>query len=357
MGATRVREILENALSDRIGSGIAASFGKIDALASGVGIVDFYLGRHGHDPSSKASSVDSFFDLASLTKILCTTLLIMKRVEEGTLSLDQGLGALLPRYCSDHPRAAAIQLKHLLHHSSGLPAWRPFYESVRHLPFRDRKSAFDDLVLAVGPETDPGNRIVYSDLGFLLLERILGSDLDRDFTAITSRVPGLGLHFRPLGFQGIPDRASCVMTENCPWRGMLQGEVHDDNTWSRGGVAGHAGLFGRLSDVKLWIQNLHQGTWVNPETLRLFSRRISDGAGAVRALGFDVPPEDRSGSTGDAFSLRSIGHLGFTGTSLWMDLESGDYAILLTNRVHPSRMEDRIQKLRRDFHLAVRSDS
>jgi CubicO group peptidase (beta-lactamase class C family) len=146
------------------------------------------------------------------------------------------------------------------------------------------------------------------------------------------------------------------MTEICPWRGRLQGEVHDDNTWSRGGKAGHAGLFGRLKDLELWIDSLLGGDFVSRRTLREFARVVTDSSGNRRAFGFDVSALDGSGSTGFAFSPATIGHLGFTGTSLWMDLDQGVYAILLTNRVHPVRTDDRIRQLRREYHDAVRME-
>jgi CubicO group peptidase (beta-lactamase class C family) len=146
-----------------------------------------------------------------------------------------------------------------------------------------------------------------------------------------------------------------MMTENCPWRGLLQGEVHDDNAWSRGGVAGHAGLFGRLQDVQHWIEALFSGLWVSRSTLRRFADVHVDSSGARRAHGFDVPSIDGSGSTGLSFSMNSIGHLGFTGTSVWMDLDSGDFAVLLSNRVHPKRTDDRIRAVRREFHRIIRN--
>ncbi|NDG84551.1 MAG: class C beta-lactamase-related serine hydrolase [Proteobacteria bacterium] len=354
MKIQKVTELLEAALRARIGSGIAASYGKIDELRNGVSPNEIYLGRHSHEPGSGLVHRNSFFDLASLTKILLTTLLAMDRVESGAVRLDSCLADLLPEYVRTNPAAGRITIRHLLTHTSGLPAWRPFYERLREkfgdgmdrLPPKVRRAYFDSLVDEVPLECGAGERVIYSDVGFLLLERALTRDLRGDAKRLFGAVPGLQL--------GDGADRQAVATELCPWRGLLAGTVHDDNAWSRGGLSGHAGLFGRLQDLQLWIEALFSGKWVSMRTLRMFTQTISDSSGAFRALGFDVPARDGSGSTGYCFSQDSIGHLGFTGTSLWLDLDSGDYAILLTNRVHPSRADDRIRKLRRAFHEEVR---
>jgi CubicO group peptidase (beta-lactamase class C family) len=350
----KVQALLECAWRARIGSGIAASFGKIDEIRSGVSPNEIYLGTHSHDPGDGLVHRNSFFDLASLTKILLTTLLAMERVERGELALDSRLEDLLPGYSGVHPEAGAVTVRHLLSHTSGLPAWLPFHERLREkfgddldrVAVQVRREFFDSLVDGVSPECGPGERVIYSDPGFLLLERILTSDLRVDAKRLFARVPGLRL--------GDAADRYAVATEQCPWRGLLRGRVHDDNAWSRGVLSGHAGLFGRLCDLQLWVEALFSERWVSMMTLRQFTQTVSDSRGSTRALGFDVPARDGSGSTGFSFSMNSIGHLGFTGTSLWIDLDSGDYAILLTNRVHPTRADDRIRKLRRAFHEEVR---
>jgi len=361
MKEKRVEALLQFALDARIGSGIAASFGRIDDIKNGVSPREFYLGRHSHESGSERVNRNSVFDLASLTKILLTTVFAMIEVERGGDSLDDRLETLLPEYVRQNEAARNITLRHLLAHQSGLPAWRPFYEkmrerfgdSLRFIRPEFRKTYFDSCMDEVRLERGIGEKIVYSDLGFLLIERILSDDFLKDSKEIFNRVPGLkltGMEVPAEQGQG----AQFVATEECPWRGRLQGAIHDDNAYSRGGISGHAGLFGRLTDVQLWVESLFQGRWVSHQTLRMFAEPVSDSQGGVRALGFDVPSRDGSGSTGKAFSMNSIGHLGFTGTSVWMDLDSGDYAILLTNRVHPSRTDDRIRKLRLAFHEEVR---
>ena len=341
MRGTRSLFVLEAALKQGIGSGIAASFGRIGESRKN----RIFLGSHSRFPGSASVGEGSYFDLASLTKILATTLLCMKKVEVGTLALDS-------------------RLELLLTHRSGLPAWRPFYEEMRlrygerlgSVSRQERMEVFNSLVDAIGVDPSGVGRVVYSDLGFLHLERMMGSGFEQDLRALYSLVPGLNLHYRGATGVAAADREKYVMTELCPWRGPLQGEVHDDNTWSRGGVAGHAGLFGRLCDLESWVDALLGERFVSLSTVRSFSRTVCDQQGNRRALGFDVPALDGSGSTGFSFSPATIGHLGFTGTSLWMDLDQGVYAILLTNRVHPVRSDDRIRVLRRRFHEAVRED-
>jgi CubicO group peptidase (beta-lactamase class C family) len=348
-----VQEMLSSALQQGIGSGFAASFGKIDQISDGKSPNEIYLGKTGHIPQARAVDAETFFDLASLTKILATTLLAMIRVEKGSLDLDRpGDWGLTPR--------------DLLTHASGLPAWRPFYEGMRaefgaelsRADIGTRQRRFDSLVDSFvsglpSPLPERG-KILYSDIGFLLLERILSSALDQDLSSVYSAKRGLQLHYRPSGCESLPALEQVMMTEQCPWRGLLQGAVHDDNAWSRGGIAGHAGLFGRLRDVQHWVEALFSELWVSRRTLRAFSKIDQDPSGSRRALGFDVPALGGVGSTGYSFSPNSIGHLGFTGTSLWLDLDSGDYAILLSNRVHPSRGDDRIRRVRREFHEIIR---
>ena len=348
---------------------MAASFGKIDEIRQGESANEFYKGTHGHHAGARLISPHSYFDLASLTKVLATTLLAMIKVERAEMSLDQPLSQLLPEYVALYPDMGKVTMEHLLTHTSGLPAWSPIYEKIRErfsgsmngINVETREAAFREFLDQIRPELPVGERIVYSDLGFLLLERLLSSNFGEEIHGIYSRVPSLGLHFRPIGLSSVWSAMrhsveSTVMTEVCPWRGPLQGQVHDDNAWSKGGVAGHAGIFGTLRDVLLWIEALFSEKWVSRKTLRQFADSRMDASGNRRAIGFDLPAIDGLGSTGFSFSLNSIGHLGFTGTSIWMDLDSGDYAILLTNRVHPSRSDDRIRKLRREFHRMARGD-
>lgn len=367
--------LFEEALKQRIGSGIAAAYGTLDAPHSEH---DFYLGTLSHiDPVPV--SPESIFDLASLSKILATTLLSMKEVETSTLSLDARLENLLPARVAANSDLKGIRVRDLLTHGSGLPAWRAFYEDMRvrfgsNLPFVDtetRKCFFDNMVFESKRENPIAKKAVYSDIGMLILEHVLASGappanavslFQAKVEDLWAQVPEMNLHYRPVLTDTVGERIrirnrgeSVVATEDCPWRGLVVGQVHDDNSWTRGGVSAHAGVFGTLNDIKLWIQALMNETWVTRSTIREFSREWVDEAGVRRGIGFDLPPRDGTGSTGTSFSQNTIGHLGFTGTSLWIDLDTGSYAVLLTNRVHPNRNDIRIRKLRQAFHTLVRS--
>lgn len=366
-----MEKLLSEALKLRIGSAIAASYGKLSDLVDGQAVNDFYAGHTSHLTWADPVRRETFFDLASLTKILATTTLAMVKRQQGALDLDASLATILPDECNTNPGLAAITVRSLLSHTSGLPAWRPFYETLRtdfgsalaSVSLEQRKSAFDKLLYVITPEHTVGEKVIYSDLGFLILERVLSSSFEAEVNAIWKRVPGLQFHFRPVDsdaqssrFQILQNGDSIAMTEHCPWRGLLQGQVHDDNTWSRGGVAGHAGVFGRLEDVKLWTRALFSLAIVNEATLREFTTEAEPPFQSRRGLGFDFSSLDGTGSTAFSFSKNSVGHLGFTGTSLWVDLDSGHYAILLTNRVHPDRNDTRIRALRREFHQRVRGE-
>jgi CubicO group peptidase (beta-lactamase class C family) len=355
----KIQEGLERAISEGIGSGMAASFGRIEDLVARRPVTALYAGRTSHFRHSRKVGPSTRFDLASLSKILGTTLLAMKRIEQGAIRLDE---------CPVPGRS--FTWRQLLHHSSGLPAWRGFYETLlgrfgpglHAVPIAERTQVFFSELDSIGQEFDPGARIIYSDLGFLHLGRALSTDFGADVTRLWAESDSVGLHYRPVIHSALEERLSIeargesvAMTEICPWRGPLAGLVHDDNCFSMGGVAGHAGVFGTLPDLLAWIGGLFRGDFVSLATLKEFSTPWSDGRGGRRALGFDSPAEDGSGSTGFAFSPESIGHLGFTGTSLWMDPVNGNFAVLLTNRVHPTREDNRIRSFRRAFHEELRN--
>ncbi len=355
----KIQEGMERAISEGIGSGMAASFGRIEDLVARRPVTTLYAGRTSHLTNAGQVGPSTRFDLASLSKILGTTLLAMKQFEQGVFRLDE---------CPVPGRS--FTWRQLLQHSSGLPAWKGFFEtlvarfgtSLHAVPLEERSRLFFSALDSIGLESAPGARIVYSDLGFLHLGRALSLDLGSDVARLWAESESVGLHYRPVIHSALEERfaiqargESVAMTEICPWRGPLAGLVHDDNCYSLGGVAGHAGVFGTLQDLLAWIGGLFRGDFVSLATLREFSTPGSDDRGGRRALGFDCPSEDGSGSTGFAFSPDSIGHLGFTGTSLWMDPVNGNFAILLTNRVHPTREDNRIRAFRRAFHEELRN--
>jgi len=301
---------------------------------------------------------DTIFDLASLTKPLATTLAIAWLVQQDMLALEDTLGSILPQF--DKTEKAEIQIRHLLCHNSGLPDYRPYYQTLREIPIENREKALLNLLLRESLSRSIGKAVEYSDLGFMILKRIAestsGQPLDR---IVTEHV------YEPLGLQTLffagcnvpPARARFAATEICPWRkALLEGVVHDDNAYVMGGVEGHAGLFGTAAEVNTLLSILlvsFQGRApihiFKKDLLHLFFRRQQ---GSNRALGFDMPSQPDS-SSGKYFSERSVGHLGFTGTSFWMDLESTITVILLTNRVHPSRDNIKIRAFRPKLHNTV----
>lgn len=330
---------------------MAASWGTLDELMRG-NAHQVCVGTESHF-SPNPITAHTLFDLASLTKILATTSFFMRLHELNRIRLDE-----------PYPNQP-FTFRQLLTHTSGLPAWKPFYESMKEkfgtaeslksFSMTERKAHFYSLVNAVPLESSPGTRVVYSDLGFLYLSQYVETlekekyFCDQVKDLVWSQIEGCGLHFRP--GPTMAQTSGIAATEVCPWRGLLQGEVHDDNCWSMGGVAGHAGVFGSLNDVIAWARSLLTQSWVSPQTLETFSEIMMDSTGIRRAVGFDVPAGDGSGSTARVLSeFGTLGHLGFTGTSFWIDLAGNRFAILLTNRVHPTRDDSRIRELRRLFH-------
>lgn len=323
-------------------------------------------------PSVQPISVDTVFDVASLTKVMGTAALAATLVDRGWLRWDTPVAAFFPGYHSP-----AIHIGHLLAHTSGLPALFPYWERLRELhsgvpiesvPVRIRQRQARELTLSVRPEAALGERAVYSDVGYILagfmLEELTGMPLDKAVRELVWDPMRLyGPHFRHVTSD--PERGrdeSVAATEDSEWRGgVLQGQVHDDNCWAMGGYAGHAGVFAPIRDVLFFARALVHGHFSPESTIRMWTRVTPPVGpeGCERTLGWDTPTVSPSGpasSAGRYFSPRSIGHLGFTGTALWIDPDVPMAGALLTNRVHPSRANDRIRQLRPAFFDALRED-
>lgn len=312
-------------------------------------------------------TLNTVFDLASLTKPLATAMAVADLISSGVLSYNTHLKDVLPDACGTDK--AKITIDMLLRHRSGLPAHRPYFKLLGvPVPGFAARKRLRQLVLAQPMAYAPGTKEVYSDLGFIILawvvESLSGSRLD---TFVYDRVfTPLGIHdlfFNPLcsdmsGY--VKNNISFVFaaTSHCPWREkMIIGEVEDENAWAAGGVEGHAGLFGTAAGVhRLCCQILRaledkEANVINPSVIRCFADKNN---GMMRPAGFDSPGE-KNASSGHFFSKRSIGHLGFTGTSFWVDPDNGLIAILLTNRVHPSRENINIRKFRPMIHDLIAS--
>jgi CubicO group peptidase (beta-lactamase class C family) len=305
-----------------------------------------------------AMTTQTFFDLASLTKPLATTLAVMRLVQEGRLGLDQSIVEILPPL--DGSDTQKITPRHLLTHTSGLPHWRPWFIRLRRYPPAKRREALQRLLIAEPLEAQPGEITVYSDLGFMLLawiiEEISAQRLDYFVNAEV---------YDPLGIEDLfyIDRWSVSVpvdqfaaTQLCPWRRrLLKGQVDDDNTWAVGGIGGQAGLFGTAIEVGVLAETLRL-TAAGVETSDLFTTRTINRffkrQASGRALGFDVPTRPDS-STGQFFTDNSVGHLGHTGTSFWIDPDKSLVVVLLTNRVHPFRFSTGILPFRPKLHDMV----
>ena len=304
------------------------------------------------------------FDLASLTKPLATVLATLCLKQRGLIHLNDRLPDLLNQPVPADKRA--ITLAQLLRHASGLPAHRPYFESLRDLPAARRRDALLTMLLAEPLESAPGSKAVYSDLGFILLGRIIEEIANEPLDGFVARwlYGPLGLQekiaFNPLGSPVFETGTMFAPTEDCPWRGkVLQGEVHDDNAHALGGVAGRAGLFGTAGAVLTLVRfllDLIQGQTSHPHLaaadLQEAVRRANAQADSTWGLGFDTPAASQS-SAGQLLSRQSFGHLGFTGTSFWCDPARDLSVVLLTNRVHPSRHNALIRDFRPRFHDAV----
>jgi len=308
------------------------------------------VGRFTYDAGSPEVTPDTIFDLASVSKIIATTPMAMILYQRGLLDLDTPVQAIVPEFAGADARRAEVSIRMLLAHCSGLPAYVPLFEQA---------NTRDALLLAacrVPLEAAPGERTEYSDIGFIIVGEALtglaGEPLDsfcqREIfgplsMAHTCFNPG------PAWKPHIPPTADDRRFRH----GIVQGEVHDENAWVMGGVAGHAGVFAPALDVARFAHALLRGGGpiLRPPTLDAFAQRQDTPLGSPRALGFDVPSQPSQ--SGRYFSARSLGHLGFTGTSLWMDRERGLGVTLLSNRTWPDRGSRAIQRIRPAVHDAA----
>jgi CubicO group peptidase (beta-lactamase class C family) len=306
------------------------------------------FGRLTFEPSAPPTAEDTVFDLASLTKVLATVPIAMQQVERGAIGLEDPVRQHAAGWIGAD--RADVTVKDLLSHCSGLPAHVPLFEYHRS------GDEFEDAICGTPLVYTPRTKAVYSDLGFMLLGFVL--DADRTLAARFDAVRAQMGIVEDLQF--LPPRLwhpRVAPTEFDRWRGrLLVGEVHDENAWTLGGVAAHAGLFGTAAAVGQCARHLLQvlegrtGAFTR-ETLETFIARRRDVPESSRALGWDTMLP--TSSCGTRMSPRAFGHTGFTGTSLWIDPDRAIYAVLLTNRVHPTRGNEAIRQVRPAFHDAV----
>jgi len=360
----RLDALLARAVSDSAASGVALAVGRHGRLV--------YLRGHGTLAwgSDQPVTPTSLFDLASVTKVVGTTTAVMLLVQEGRLNLDAPVVNYLPGWAEGDPRKRDVTVRDLLLHRAGLPPFRRWF--VEHAG----DAAYRRAVAAEPLERAPREATVYSDLGPMTLawivEAVDGRPLDAFLEARVWGPLGMGeTRFRP-GAELLPRIAATEL--DTAWRGqMVRGRVHDENADAMGGVAGHAGLFGTALDLSVFARMMLNGgvapactpggvvgepcpvaraaevRLLDEALVRAFTTR--HGPGSSRALGWDTP-EGRS-SAGDYFTASAFGHTGFTGTSLWIDPDLDVWVVLLTNRVHPTRENQRHVDVRRAIHDEV----
>jgi CubicO group peptidase (beta-lactamase class C family) len=346
---TILRALAQRAVDDGVTPGLVLGL----AQAGQVRFLDAF-GLRQVVPEVGALTTDVVYDLASLTKAVVTSLLVMRGIGDGIWALDDPLDKHLPALAA----RPEVTLRRALAHAAGFAAHRPFFEQILNQGVAPADGRERVLALAAAEPLayPPGTRSLYSDLGFMLLgdlvERGLGGRLD----ALGERLLFAPLGLRATGFAGSTAFPGLAPTERCPVRGrLLCGEVHDLNAFAMGGVAGHAGLFANAGDL-LALASALCAAWrdagvaggeplVPAEMLRLFWRPAGI-PGSTWRLGWDGPAA--SGSlAGDRLSRQAVGHLGFTGCSLWIDPERETCIVVLTNFVHPTvRKDPRFRALR-----------
>ncbi len=326
---------LEAQVAGVLDAGVAESAfpGAVCLVARrGVQVAAVARGRESYDEGAPAVRFDTTYDLASLTKVTATLPAVMTLVARGALGLDEPVGRWLPAFASGDK--AGITVRHLLLHRSGLPAWAPFHRTMRG------REAIVAAIAKTPLVSPPGAKTCYSDLGFVLLGALVEAVSGEPFAQFVARevfVPlGMrGARFAPLDALSLDAAPTEIDTAR---GGVLRGRVHDENAFAMGGIAGHAGLFATADDVlRLGTAMLAEGRSVWPPDL-VAGVRPENGE---RGLGFGP-------MGGGAF-----GHTGFTGTSVWCEPRTGLCVVLLTNRVHPSRENAKIEAVRRRLHEVV----
>jgi beta-N-acetylhexosaminidase len=345
-------DVIEKAIADKAfpGATLAVGYrGKVSVHA---------FGKLSYDAKAAVTNPNTMYDIASLTKVVATTTLVAK-LAEGDFAVPLDLDAKVERYLPEWASGSQpewrhkVTVRHLLTHTSGLPAFKEYW--------RTSKGREDTLgrIFAEPLEYEPGTKEIYSDLGIILMaeiiERLTGRTLD-DLARI--------FIFSPLEMKDTmyrpprklwPAIAPTEMDNNLRHR-LVQGEVHDENAFAIGGVSGHAGVFSTAPDLSAFCQMLlNGGVYAHQRILRRSTiaqfTAPQQLSGGTRTLGWAVPTE--GGSSGHYFSAHSFGHTGFTGTSIWIDPDRQLFVVLLTNRVHPTRENTKIQQVRPALHDAV----
>lgn len=344
-GLEKIDVLFEKAIKD------SAFPGAVILIAKDGNIVyEKAYGKHTYDRNAEKMTASTIFDLASVTKVTATTNAAMICIDRGLFKLDDKVTAYIPAFAASGKEN--VRIRNLLLHNSGLQAFKPYYKMNKK-----GSEIIDDIYLSK-LEFEPGTKTLYSDLGMITLQKIIekvtGKTLDRFCYDEL---------FAPLGMKNTLFNPPVEMKNRIApteiddyWRNRLvQGEVHDENAFSLGGVAGHAGLFSTARDISVLLQMLlqkgfYQGKqYIKKETVELFTKRESESS--TRCLGWGI--NSPGSSAGKLFSPVSYGHTGFTGTSVWTDPTRNLIVVLLTNRVYPTRENSKLGNFRPSLHSAI----
>lgn len=357
-------EVLDQAAAPTlgaIGNTHAASALQAVVIRDGEIVLDHAVGVAQFEPA-RPFDHDTPLDLASLTKVFTATL-VMQAVSTGRCKLDAPIARWVDGW---HDTSSPVTLRHLLNHSSGLPAWDQFYLRMPITPDVTTAAATRAEIerqIIAKPRQAPGVTGTYSDLGYILLGRLVERIFDDDLEELVERhiTRPLGLHtIRYVSLRrGDAPITHAAATEIDPRRGgVMVGRVHDENCFIQGGVEGHAGLFGVARDVARFGQHLldidhGEAGVVAGDVLQFCWSLAARGGDGHHLGGWDTPSGEQSSAGRGFMPHTTVGHLGFTGTSLWIERHQRIVAVLLTNRVYPTRENARIKDLRIRFHDAV----
>ena len=345
--------IINNAISSNIFPGAQLFVSRGDSI-----LVNKSFGRYTYDPESPIVVNESIYDVASLTKVLSTTPVVMKLIQKKLLSLDYFLSDFYKEF--EYGDKKNITIRHLLTHTSGLPAYVEYYKNDY---IKNKEDIINDIInldLIYKPDT----KTEYSDLGMILL-----SDIIEIITSSNLHTLSTKYFYNPLGMSNTLFNPSelllsrIIPTENDTYfrNRLLQGEVHDENAYIMGGISGHAGLFSNATDIGIISRFfLDEGVclgrrYLKKELINTFTSKKENPVFSDRTIGWDTPSQNGKSSAGDYFSKKSYGHLGFTGTSVWIDPEKKIIITFLTNRIHPSREKKGIYEVRRELHNSIMS--
>ena len=344
-------EIIDNAIKGNVFPGAQILIARKGKVLANQG-----FGQFTYSDTSKSVDTETIYDIASLTKVVATVPIVQKLIERKILSLDYEVSQFFPEFIGNGKEKVTV--RHLLTHSSGL---KPFEQYFLNNNISNKAEVLKDI-LNQELLFEPGTQTKYSDLGMILLMAIIEKVSDRTIDELTKSYVTDPLEMSNSLFNpdiSLKNQISPTEYDDIYRHRLVHGEVHDENTFLMGGISTHAGLFSTASDIANYAQMvINRGLFLGKRILKSeiieeFTKRQELPTDSERALGWDTPSQNGESSAGDYFSDTSFGHLGFTGTSLWIDPEQDIIIVLLSNRVYPSRENNGMYQVRRDFHNSV----